>query len=604
MWAEKVESGEEKFFNVGFLFTLYSDSLEALNIESDKFRAKALNKQIYITGTYGVQPEAYLSNMPFNRKVKLKSKIVTGDTVKMHQMDRKSLSTVFNYTQGSFSHKEGIFMGRDMFTGKPFVFDPYDPSHDGFTILIFGKTGSGKSTTIKGMVERLALLGYRFVCVDSQQRKGLNEGEYASLAEILNGVNFQIAAHTTNIMNPFDVQESRIFIKDKSSGNTGYEKRTLELTDKIAQLGHTIEMMGQFDIADSVLATNVRDVINTSIKAVYADKGIVDGKPDTLYEQGATVEGERIGSGMVPKLLPTISDWYKKVLIQYRDNREQDMDPAYRLVLKGMKEYVRELYYTRETVQFLTREEVQELPADPERPGVRQYLNQYTDDYEDVIEIHGIRPYYDGQSTIAVSRNCKFTNIDISLLSEAEKKVARMIAIEFTNEQFIKKNSEQVGSADKMMAIFDEAHENFEQKAARVILNNVSRTARKRNVSMVLSTQTVKEYDRFEETQDILKQAAVKMVCKQDYQDKEYLMTALNITDSEADLITNWVGGVEIEGMENEDEKNKHRGEMCVVDGNNVLFLKFDYLAETEALSVETNAARIAELFEVRKESA
>lgn len=601
MWAEKVESGEEKFFNVGFLFTLYADSIEELNIESDKFRTKALNRGIYITGTFGVQPEAYLSNMPFNRKVSLKSKIITGDTVKMHQMDRKSLSTVFNYTQGSFSHKDGVFLGRDMFTGKPFVFDPYDKSHDGFTILIFGKTGSGKSTTIKIMAERLSLLGYRFVAVDSQQRKGLSEGEYASLAEILNGVNFQISAHTRNIMNIFDVQESRVFIKDATSSNSGYEQRTLELIEKIAQAANTVRMMmTSVKIDDAILATNVDDVINTAIKAIYKDRGIEDGEPDSLYEQGTVMENGKIGSGIVPKQLPTISDFYRKVLMLWHQNREDDMDSAYRLVLKGMKEYVRELYYTADTMHFLSKKEYLSLPVDPMRPGVHLYTNA-EDDVEDVIEVHGIRPYYDGQSTIAVSRTCPFTNIDISLLSEEEKKVARMIAIDFTNEQFIKKNSMDVGASDKLAAIFDECHENFEQEPARKILNNVSRTARKRNVSLWLSTQTVKEYDRFEETQDILKQAAVKMVCKQDYQDKEHLMKVLNITDSEAGLITNWIGGVEIEGELSEGEADKHRGEMCIVDGNKVIYVKVDYLKETEALSVETNAAKIAELFDVRK---
>lgn len=596
-WAEKVESGDEKFFNVGFLFTIYAEDVETLNKLSDLFKSAALGKGLGITSCYGVQAEAYESNMPLNKKISVKSRFIKSDTIKMHQMDKRSLSTVFNYTESSFTHKDGIPLGRDMFTGKPFVFDLYDPSHDGFTCVIAGKTGSGKSATIKMFCERALLHKYRFVAIDSQARKGTAEGEYAAIAELHNGVNFKISARSGNVLNIFDVQESKTYIKETAT--SGYEQRTLELSDKIVQVRNTIRTMMEFGNdkkVDVTLNTYINSVITNTVKAVYADFGIVEGDPDSLYEMGRTVSHGTLTSGLVPKKMPTFTDFYKKLLIARRDNRDKELASAYKIIVLGTADYVRELYYSDSTAHFFTAEEYENLPYGAETPTLKVYVNE--DDCEEVVHaIHGIRPYYDGQSTLAISKTCPFTNIDISQLNDSEKIIARQIAIDFVNEQFIKRNSESIHSADKLVAIFDEAHENFVFEYARLTLDAAVRTARKRNAGIIFSTQTIAEFDLYPETRNILKQAAVKMVCKQDFSDKKHLMEKLNLTESQAYLITNYIGCPD---DADEETKNKHRGEMCIIDTNKVIFCKVDFLKETEALAVETSAAELEKLINVR----
>ena len=150
-WASEVEMGDKKFFYCGFLFIFFADSIEELNKITDSFRSAALNKKMDISNCYAVQGEAYLSGMPLNRRqIHFYSKILS-DAVKMHLMDQESVSVILNYTTDYFTHKQGIPLGRNLFTQMPFVFDIYDPSHDGFTVVICGKTNSGKSATIKMM---------------------------------------------------------------------------------------------------------------------------------------------------------------------------------------------------------------------------------------------------------------------------------------------------------------------------------------------------------------------------------------------------------------------------------------------------------------------
>ena len=596
-WASEVETGDKKFFYCGLLFTFFADSVEELNKVTDSFRSLALNKKMDISNCYAVQGEAYLSNMPLNRRQFNFFSKIGSDAVKMHLMDQESVSVILNYTTDYFTHKQGIPLGRNMFTQMPFVFDIYDPSHDGYTVVICGKTNSGKSATVKMMEERYIPLGYRFVSIDSQTRKGTSEGEYSSVTEINGGVNFQISSKNQNILNIFDVQESTEFIKESAS--SGYEVRTLDLNGSITEIIYNLRSMMQIGAndkdreLDAVMDSDIDSILRKVVKELFLERGIVHGNADSLYEEGAVIKGGLLQSGYVQKKLPTMTDFFKKLLRYKWANRDEDLDGAYKLIVNNLCEYVREIYYCESSRLFFTREEYEAMQVDTEHPDQRNFLND-EDEYEPVIALLGIRPYFDGQSNLFVARDCPVTNIDISQLTELERKVAREIAVRFVNERFVKKNSEKLDGSDKLVVIVDEAHENFEYEYGRKTYANNVRTARKRNVGFIFLTQTVAEFTRYDETADILRQAAVKMIFKQDGQDRELLQKTLNITAGQAHIITNQIGVVT--DKNDPDAKTKHRGEMCVIDGEDVLFVKVDYLKAVEKLAVETDASTVITL--------
>ena len=172
--------------------------------------------------------------------------------------------------------------------------------------------------------------------------------------------------------------------------------------------------------------------------------------------------------------------------------------------------------------------------------------------------------------------------------------------MDFVNENFIKKNSESIDSADKLALIVDEAHESFAFPYMRKTLDMLVRTARKRHAGIILSSQTVKEYGLHPETEAILKQAATKFVFKQDFQDKKYLMETLGITESQADTIVSRIGG----NVSDDSDKKRHRGEVCIIDNKNVCFTKIDMLSKTEALPVETDATEVEKQITILSASA
>lgn len=598
-WADQVDVDDKKFFYVGFLFTLYAETVEQLNDITDSFRMLAVNKKMDISNCYCVQSEAYLANMPFNRVGNVVFKKMDSDAVKMHLMDQGAVSVILNYTQDYFTHKRGVPLGRNLFNGMPFVFDIYDPSHDGYTVIMCGKTRSGKSSTIKMMMERLIPQGYRFVAIDSQTRKGTSGGEYAAVTQINGGINFQISSKNENTLNIFQLQESTEFIK--TAVDSGYERRTLDLNGAITEIlcnlrtmiyngGATDEDMEENQSMDLVFDSEVMSILTDCVKELFSERGIVHDNAESLYEEGTVIKDGLLQSGFVPKKLPTITKLYQKILTKKWKCQDEKTLGAFKYILNNLRENVRELYYVESSKRFFTKEEVDSMPYEPGGSLRKVYVNE-EDELEPVIEIKGIRPYFDGQSNLMISKECQVVNIDISQLKEKERKVAREIAIHFLNEQFIKKNSENLEFADKLCCIVDEAHESFAYKYGRTTFANVTRTAAKRYVSMIYSTQTVAEFDRYEETRDIMRQAAVKMIFKQDGQDRELLERVLNITQSQANIITNMIGVVT--DKEDPQARSRHRGEICVIDGEQVLFVKVDYLRKTEELAVETDASMV-----------
>ncbi|WP_026653366.1 VirB4 family type IV secretion system protein [Butyrivibrio proteoclasticus] len=596
-FAAQIESGENKFFSVGFLFTLHATDIKELNKLTQEFHSKALERNINISCCYGVQAEAFANNAPFNKLVKVDSSTIKSDAVKFFNFDKYSVSALYNYTQSSFSHKKGVPLGRDMFTAMPIIYDSFDGSHDGYTIVVAGKTGTGKSALVKMMVCRQVLMGYHFVSIDFKQRKGTSEGEYASLATLCDGVNFQISNMSSDVMNIFDISETTRYVKD--SADIRHEVRSLDLTDKITMVTNIILKLVAGDDDQNVttsLTENkyLENIVIENLKALYKSFGFIDGDADSLYTTLGSANASDsaiLSDGRVLKKIPTMTDFYKQLLISRRDNRDANMGDAYNILIMSLANYVKELYYSERTCRFFTAEQFKALPYS-ESIKCREYKNEMNVK-EAVKEVRGIRAYFDGQSSVRINKDCPFTNIDISLLSDSEKKLVQQIALEFVNENFIKKNSLSLDANSKMQVIVDEAHEMFKNQYDRAVLNAVSRTARSRNVSLMLISQTVSEYARFPETQDILKQATTKFILKQDAQDRDFLIDNINLTPAQASLIVDTLGG----NPDDESDSNRHRGEVCIVDNKTVAFCKVDYRKETEQLAVATDAKGIEEAF-------
>jgi hypothetical protein len=563
-WASQIETGKNSIYYIGFLFSLVADSLEQLNAKTMLFISAGKERSLEICSCYGMQAEAYLSNSPCNRVNAGALGLLNSLPIKFHPFDKYGVATLFNHTNTFFSHPEGVPIGRNLLTGEPILFDPYAKSHNGYSAVFVGAVGTGKSCTIKILASRLEPFGYRFACIDTEKSGG--RGEYARLCDTLGGINFQLKARSSNKLNIFEVDE-QLEIDHK----LGKETPRLHLLDKIADVRNILmtAIVGTKEMPDFSLATSMESILSECIRKLYESKGIIDEKPATLFTDETDFEGNRI-----KKDLPTMSDMYMWILRRQRDNKNEYHALAYQMLVDSLSDMVDDLTFDGDTLQPISQEAYVAAVA----AG------------KNVKRVRGARGYFDGQSTMHVTRNTPFINIDLSDLPKEDKLIGQQVAMNYLIENFIKKNSENVRNAQKIVLIIDEAHRMFPYKASRRFLVDQVRTARKNNASMWICTQAYRDFSFTDEkdnnSETILKNVSSVFMLKQSGLDRDYLLKHPALTPSMVSKI------ISLGGDPNDIEDKSHKGEVCLIDNDSkVIFLKVDYLKETEAYFAETDVA-------------
>ena len=553
-WATGLENGNDRWFKVGFLFTLTRDTLEQLNLASSDLVSIAKEKNIELCSCYGMQQEAFLSSGPYNKVYDGVFTVFKSSPVKTHIFDTEALATIFNHTNTFFSHPTGIPAGRNMGTGEPVLWDPYAKSHQGYSAVFVGKTGTGKSCTIKLFARRLEHFGYRFACIDTEKTAG--QGEYAPLCEAMGGINFEIKTTSSNKLNIFEVDEQL-----ERDSRIGREVRTLKLADKISDVRHillTAITVGKRE-PDFELMVAMEKILSECLVRLYSAHGIIDGDPDSLYVDAAR---------KVRKPLPVMSELFLLLLQGDSVNTIEEHDHAYQILIDALSDLVDELYVDVNTLSAVTREDY--------------IIAQNAGRGDEVYRIHGTKGYFDGQSSVHVDRTVPFINIDISDLPKDDKLLGQQVAMNFLMENFIKKNSEDKDNAQKIVMIVDEAHRMFPYPQSRSFLADQVRTARKNNASMWICTQNHSDFAVSEETKGMLKNIASIFMLKQDASDRKYLKENTILTDSAITKV------ISLGGDPNEVEDKSHKGEVLLIDSDKTVFLKVDYLKRTEKVFAET----------------
>lgn len=155
----------------------------------------------------------------------------------MHQTVRRPLYTETTTSQALYLPiapptlgTEGAVIGRELYSGKAFIYCPFSAFGDGLpggNMICMGDTGRGKSALIKTYVARQIRLGRKVVVLDTKEQKEREEGEWAALGRSLTGkapVKFAPGGGTAaSCINPMDPAIAG--------------KRQIELVRTIVELG-------------------------------------------------------------------------------------------------------------------------------------------------------------------------------------------------------------------------------------------------------------------------------------------------------------------------------------------------------------------------------
>ncbi len=471
---DEIEAGWNSLFSASIISTMFAYSVEELDRLTEEFSAAMGRTLLVAKPTWAMQDIAFQSNLPFNdNKINIS-----------HTFDRNSMGTVFPFFTSDIGHNTGIPLGFNRQTGVPIFFDNFSRELTNYNMVVFGKSGSGKSVTIKTLTSRSAVLqGISSLALDV-------EGEYAALAEVLGGINVTISPTSSTILNIFDIEPE--IIKDEI---TGKERVVLNVESKVEDVTQILLTMARGSTKSKDVTEVTKQIISEAVAQEYQRCGITH-RVASLYKDSNIDENSLEFITKEKKTLPTIESWYHAMAKNAEENKVADYNFHFSYLLKVMKQYVRSL--------------------------------------------GGQLGYFDGQSTFdLLDDDIPFINLDISQLEERfARPLAQQILLSWVWEKYVKKNSEDKSKAKMKRVIIDEAWMLLPYPEAVDFLNTTARRARKRNVSLAIISQRFQDFYEMPEVQVVLTSSETKLFLSQDASEIDYVREVFKLSSGEASFLT------------------------------------------------------------------
>ncbi len=269
---EELAKGIERFFQFGFYITLSAEDPDKLRTSLKELQTTLAS--LLLTGKVATlqMEDGFKSSLPIGQD----RLYIT------RNMDTTSLASTFPFTSSVLTQNKGVMYGVNQQNGSLIIFDRF--SLENANEVVLGKSGAGKSYTIKLEITRQYMLGAEVIVIDP-------EGEYPTLAQTLGGEVVDFSANSAIKINPFDLSEL-------------YEEGENQLGLKILSLHGLLKIiMGELDAEHDA-------ILDRAIVETYRQKGITT-DPATQKKQP-----------------PLMEDLYK-VLLGYESVPARDL--AYRL---------------------------------------------------------------------------------------------------------------------------------------------------------------------------------------------------------------------------------------------------------------------------------
>lgn len=472
---DSIAAGFNKLFDSSIIATIFAYSMDELERYTELLSNEMSKNLIDIKPCWAMQDEAFRSNMPYGDNKMTKS----------HTFDRRAMSTVFPFFTSDVGHENGIPLGFNKQTGLPILYDNFSSKLTNYNMVIFGKSGAGKSVTIKTLTARSAvLMGIESLALDA-------EGEYTVVAEALGGVNVTLSPNSKTVINLFDIEPENV--KDEI---TGKERTVLSVENKVEDVTNSLLTMARGSTRSQEVNELTKQIISEAVAEEYAALGITN-NVESLYtrdEHGGPIDISNNYLGRTKKEMPTIGSWFKRIQRKAEENENPDYRFHYSYLVKVMKQYVR--------------------------------------------EYQGQMAYFDGQSTFELLDGLPFINIDISQLEERfARPLAQQVMLSWVWEKYVKKNSEDKTKASKKRVLVDEAWMLLPYPEAVDFLNTMARRARKRNVSLAVISQKFQDFYEKQEVQAVLTSSETKLFLAQDKSEIQYLKEVFKLSEGEAGFL-------------------------------------------------------------------
>jgi len=183
---DQLQLGAERFFRYGLYVTLYADSLDELNFVQNKIETMFGQQLIFSKVASSQQEQGLNSTVPqMSDQLQIRRNMNTG-----------AISTSFPFTSADLTDNTGILYGINMHNNGLVIFDRF--KLENANMVVFAKSGAGKSFTVKLEALRSMMLGSEIIIIDP-------ENEYQKLAEAVGGSYIRLSLNSNTRINPFDL---------------------------------------------------------------------------------------------------------------------------------------------------------------------------------------------------------------------------------------------------------------------------------------------------------------------------------------------------------------------------------------------------------------
>jgi conjugal transfer ATP-binding protein TraC len=183
---DELQVGREKFFRYGLYITLYADSLDELVFVQNKVETLFGQQLVFSKVASSQQEQGLNSTVPqMMDQLQIRRNMNTG-----------AISTSFPFTSADLTQEKGILYGINMHNNGLVIFDRF--SLENANMVVFAKSGAGKSFTVKLEAIRSMMLGTDVLIIDP-------ENEYQKLSEAVGGSYIRLSLSSDVRINPFDL---------------------------------------------------------------------------------------------------------------------------------------------------------------------------------------------------------------------------------------------------------------------------------------------------------------------------------------------------------------------------------------------------------------
>ena len=256
---DRLQVGEEKFFRLGFYYTVYAPVFDELALAHKRIDTLLRQQLVYSKPASAQQEGAFSSITPLGEdQLNIRRNMNTG-----------ALSTTFPFTSADLTQDKGVLYGINLHNSSLVIFDRFSLQNSNAVVL--SESGGGKSFAIKLEALRLMMFGIEVMVIDP-------ENEYQRLCEAVGGSYITLSLNSPSRINPFDLPTKMMADDDDA------------LRSNLISLHGLLRLMlgGMQNRGGATLSPAEEADLDSALIATYAKVGITqdpmthDGQPPTI----------------------------------------------------------------------------------------------------------------------------------------------------------------------------------------------------------------------------------------------------------------------------------------------------------------------------------